>query len=65
MKITRTYKTFGSFLTLKKSYDSVHREILYKITEESETPMKLISLTKLCIENTQYLVIVENTLSKA
>jgi sorting nexin-29 len=51
------------FIDFKKAYDSVHRESLYNIMHEFGFPRKLIGIVKLCIENTQYTVRVDNTMS--
>jgi len=49
------------FVDFKKAYDSVHRESLYNIMEEFGIPKKLVALTKMCMEDTQYRVRVEQT----
>lgn len=48
------------FIDLKKSYDSIHRNSLYKIILEFGFLQRLIQLT-ICVENTQYRVKVDNT----
>ena len=53
------------FIDFKKAYDSIHRESLYNIMDEVGIPKKLIGLTKMCMENTQYQIRVDNTLSEA
>jgi purine nucleoside phosphorylase len=37
------------FIDFKKPYDSVSREILYKILIESGVPIKLVILIKMCL----------------
>ena len=51
------------FIEFKKAYDNVHRESLYNIMHEFGFPRKLNRLVKLCMENTQYTVRVDNTMS--
>jgi hypothetical protein len=48
------------FIDFKKMYNSVHKESLYNIMHEFGFPRKLIRLVKLCMENTQYTVRVDN-----
>jgi len=43
----------GSCLFIK-AYDSIHRQILYNIMEAFGFPQKLVALTKMCMEDTQY-----------
>jgi len=40
------------FIDFKKAYDSVRREVLYKILFEFGNPMKLIMLIKMCLNET-------------
>jgi hypothetical protein len=40
------------FVDLKKAYDSVRREVFYNILIELETPMKLVRLIKMCLNET-------------
>jgi len=40
------------FIDFKKAYDSVRREVLYKILIEFGIPMKLVRLIKLCLNET-------------
>jgi hypothetical protein len=40
------------FIDFKKAYDSVRREVLYNILIESGVPMKLVRLTKMCLNET-------------
>jgi len=40
------------FLDFKKAYDSVRREVLYNILNELSIPTKLVSLIKLCLNET-------------
>jgi hypothetical protein len=37
------------FIDFKKAYDSVRREVLYNIPIEFALPMKLVRLTKICL----------------
>lgn len=53
------------FIDFKKAYDSIHRDSLYNIMDEVGIPKKLIDLIKICVENTQYQVRVDNTLSES
>ncbi|KAL4148527.1 hypothetical protein QTP88_002756 [Uroleucon formosanum] len=52
------------FVDFKKAYDSVHRESLYNIIEVFGITKKLVALTKMCMEDTQYRVRVEQTMSE-
>ena len=38
------------FIDFKKAYDSVRREVLYKIVVEFGIPTRLLRLTKLCLD---------------
>jgi len=40
------------FVDFKKAYDSVRREVLYNILIESLSPMKHVSLIKMCLYET-------------
>jgi hypothetical protein len=40
------------FIDFKKAYDSVRREVLYNILIEIGIPMKLVSLIKMCLNET-------------
>jgi hypothetical protein len=40
------------FLDLKKTYESVRREVLYNIVIEFGVPMKLVRLIKMCLNET-------------
>jgi hypothetical protein len=40
------------FIDLKKTYDSVRREVLYNILIEFRVPMKLVRLIKMCLNET-------------
>ena len=40
------------FIDFKKAYDSVRREVLYKILLESGTPRKLVRLIKMSLTGT-------------
>jgi hypothetical protein len=40
------------FIALKKAYDSVRREVLYNIPIEFGVPMKLITLSNMCLNET-------------
>jgi len=53
------------FIDFKKAYDSVQRKSLYNIVDKDGIPKKLVGLIKMCMENTQYQVRVENTMSEA
>jgi len=39
-------------IDFKKVHDSVRREVLYNILNEFATPMKLVRLTKTCLNET-------------
>jgi len=53
------------FIDFNKAFDSVHQESLYNIMYKVGFPKKFKGLTKMCMENTQYQVRVENTMSEA
>jgi hypothetical protein len=40
------------FIDFKKVYDSVRREVLYNNLRESGVAMKLVRLTKMCLNET-------------
>jgi len=40
------------FIDFKKAYDSVRREVLYKIHTEFGIPMQLVRLIKMCLTET-------------
>jgi hypothetical protein len=40
------------FIDFKKAYDSVRREVLYKILIEFGIPMKLVRIIKMCLNET-------------
>ena len=40
------------FIDCKKAYDTVRREVLYKIAIKFDIPMKLIRLIKMCLTET-------------
>jgi hypothetical protein len=40
------------FIDFKRAYDSLRREVLYNIIIEFGVPMKLISLIKICLNET-------------
>jgi hypothetical protein len=40
------------FIDFKKAYDSVRREVLYKILTEFGVPVELIRLIKICLNET-------------
>jgi len=44
------------FVDFKKAYDSVRREVLYKILIEFCIPMKMIRLIKMCLNETYNIV---------
>jgi len=41
-----------SFIDFEKTYDSVRREVLYSIPTAHGTPMKLVKLIKMCLNET-------------
>jgi len=45
------------------AYDSVHRDMLRKCTEEFQIPKKLINMYKTHVQNTRSTVRIEGTLS--
>ena len=51
------------FIDFKKAYDSVRREVLYKILIEFGIPMKLVSLIKMSLTETYTRVRVGNNVS--
>jgi len=40
------------FTDFKKTYDSVRREVLYNILTEFGTPMQMVRLIKMCLNET-------------
>jgi sorting nexin-29 len=40
------------FVDFKKAYDSVRREVVYNILIECGVPLKLVRLTKMCLNET-------------
>jgi hypothetical protein len=40
------------FIDFKKAYDSIKREVLYNILLEIDIPKKLVSLIKMCLNET-------------
>jgi hypothetical protein len=40
------------FMDFKKAYDSVRREVLYNILIEFGVPMKVVRLSKMCLNET-------------
>jgi hypothetical protein len=40
------------FIDFKKAYDSVKRQVLYNILLEFSIPKKLVSLVKMCLNET-------------
>lgn len=53
------------FVNFKKTYDSVHRQSLYYIMEKLRFSKKLMTLVQMCMENTQYRIRIEQTISEA
>jgi hypothetical protein len=51
------------FITFKKAYGSVKREVLYNILVEFGIPKKLVRLIKLCLNETYSKVCVSKLLS--
>jgi hypothetical protein len=51
------------FIDFKKAYDSVKREVLYNILPEFRIPKKLVSLNKMCLNETYSKVCVGKLLS--
>jgi hypothetical protein len=51
------------FIDIKKAYDSVRREVLYKIFIELGVPMKLVRLIKKCSNKTYSKVRISKYLS--
>ena len=51
------------FIDFQKAYDSVHRDMQWKCTEESKIPTKLINMCKTCVQKTRNAVRIEGTLS--
>ncbi|KAE9525797.1 hypothetical protein AGLY_014023 [Aphis glycines] len=65
--LNSAYKAFAKILLNRLTpyaYDSVHRESRHNIMEEFGIPKKLVVLTKMCMEDTQYRVRVEQTMSE-
>jgi hypothetical protein len=56
-------KVHQLFIDLKKAYDSVGREVLYNILIEFWVPMKLVRLTKMCLNETYSKVLIGKYLS--
>ena len=51
------------FIDFKKGYDSVRREVLYNILIEFGTPMELVRVIKMCLNETYSRVRIGKTLS--
>jgi hypothetical protein len=51
------------FIDLKKTYDSVRREVLYNILIKFGIPRKLVGLIKMCLNETYSRVCIEKNLS--
>jgi hypothetical protein len=47
-----TMRQYISYSDFKKAYDSVRRDVLYSILMEFRIPIKLVRLTKLCVNET-------------
>ena len=52
-----------TLIDFKKAYDSVRREVLYKILNELGIPMKLVKANKMCLNETYGRVRVDRHLS--
>ena len=51
------------FIDFQKAYDSIHRNTLWKCTEEFKIPKKLINMCKTCVQKTRNAVRKKGTLS--
>jgi len=51
------------FIDLKRVYDFIHTDMLWKCMEEFKIPTKLINMCKTCLQKTRSVVRIEGTLS--
>ena len=51
------------FIAFQKAYDSIHRDRLWKCTEEFKISKKIINTCKACVQKTRSAVRIEGTLS--
>ena len=58
-----TFNDTLPFVDFKKAYDSIRREVLYNILIESVTPMKMVRLIQMCLNETYSRVRVSKHLS--
>jgi hypothetical protein len=74
IKNGNTIRPCSSFLDFKKAYDSVRREVFYNILTKCSIPMKLVWLTKMCLNETSrawdgkhlsYMFPIKNSLKQA
>lgn len=53
------------FVDIKMVDDNIHRKSLYNVMEDFGIPKKLVTLAKMCMEDTQYKIRVGHTISEA